>query len=93
VLTLNDNGLTLDNLMIDRCYCIQRTFKDLIEIAQRDNLDIPELVEQEGCGERCGWCVAYLKKAMLTGQTGFMELLDREEISPVLFNRRPTSSK
>jgi bacterioferritin-associated ferredoxin len=79
--------------MIDRCYCTQRTFKELIEIAERDNLDMPELCEQEGCGLNCGWCVAYLKQALLTGQTGFAELLDRELISPVLFKRRPTNNK
>lgn len=66
---------------IDRCYCEDKPFTDLIEIARRDGLDLRGLAIQEGCGTHCGWCVAYLRRALRTGQTAFHELLDKEAIS------------
>ena len=55
---------------IDKCYCIDVTFEALVAQAQRDNLTLPQLAQQAGCGLRCGWCVAYLRRALRTGETG-----------------------
>ena len=65
---------------IDRCYCEQKTFEALLEIAQRDALDLRQLAEQEGCGTHCGWCVAYLRRTLYSGQTDFHETFPKEAI-------------
>jgi bacterioferritin-associated ferredoxin len=70
------------SINIDRCYCEEKPFSLLIEIAKRDGLDLPALARQEGCGTHCGWCVAYLRRALRTGETTFHELLPKEEIDP-----------
>ncbi len=66
---------------IDRCYCEEKPFAKLIDIAKRDQLDLRGLALQEGCGTHCGWCVAYLRRALRTGETTFHELLDKEPIN------------
>lgn len=67
-------------IRIDRCYCEEKPFADLIAIAERDGLDLLGLARQEGCGTHCGWCVAYLRRALRTGQTEFSELLPKESL-------------
>ncbi|MHB8627811.1 MAG: (2Fe-2S)-binding protein [Aggregatilineales bacterium] len=68
------------DIAIDRCYCEDKPFRYLIDIARRDRIDLRELAQQEGCGTHCGWCVAYLRRALCTGQTVFHELLDKESL-------------
>lgn len=65
---------------IDRCYCEKKTFADLLAIARREGLDLLELSRREGCGTHCGWCVAYLRRGLRTGETHFEELLPREAL-------------
>jgi bacterioferritin-associated ferredoxin len=65
---------------IDRCYCEAKPFAELLEIAERDSLDLIGLARQEGCGTHCGWCVAYLRRALRTGETAFHELLPKESL-------------
>ena len=67
---------------IDRCYCEDKTFQSLLDIARRDSLDLPALARQEGCGTHCGWCVAYLRRGLQTGEIAFDYLLDKEPIEP-----------
>jgi bacterioferritin-associated ferredoxin len=67
---------------IDSCYCEQKTFAALIAIAHANNLDLIALSEREGCGTHCGWCVAYLRRGLQTGETAFHELLDKEPLKP-----------
>jgi len=67
-------------ITIDRCYCEQKSFDALLTIAQRDQLSLCELARQEGCGTHCGWCVAYLRRALQTGETAFHDLLDKEPL-------------
>jgi len=66
--------------LIDRCVCTDRTFSELVGIARRDGLDLRGLAERVGCGTRCGWCVAYLRRALRTGETRFSELLPKEPL-------------
>ena len=70
----------LPPITIDRCYCEKKRFADLLKIARQYHLDLAELAEREGCGTHCGWCVAYLRRALQTGQDTFHELLDREPL-------------
>ena len=67
-------------ITIDRCYCEQKSFDALLTIAQRDQLSLSTLARQEGCGTHCGWCVAYLRRALQTGETAFHDLLDKEPL-------------
>lgn len=65
---------------IDRCMCEQKTFAELVQIAHAERLDLKALAKREGCGTHCGWCVAYLRRAVATGQTVFEELLPKERL-------------
>jgi hypothetical protein len=65
---------------IDRCYCEQKSFSDLLVVARRDGLGLVALAQREGCGTHCGWCVAYLRRALRTGETVFEEILPKEPL-------------
>lgn len=67
---------------IDRCYCEKKTFAALVDRARAEGLDLRGLARREGCGTHCGWCVAYLRRALQTGQTAFSELLPKEPLEP-----------
>jgi bacterioferritin-associated ferredoxin len=71
-------------LTIDRCVCEDKSFESLLETARRCHLRLQELAALEGCGTHCGWCVAYLRRALRTGETEFHELLDKEDLKPPL---------
>lgn len=63
---------------IDRCYCEQKTFAYLIELARREKMNVRDLAGREGCGTHCGWCIAYLRRGLRTGETAFDYLLPKE---------------
>lgn len=66
---------------VDRCMCERKRFADLLEVARREGLDSVEpLARATGCGTHCGWCVAYLRRALVTGETAFHELLPKESL-------------
>lgn len=65
---------------IDRCVCEKKPFRDLVATARREGLDLAALSEREGCGTHCGWCVAYLRRALVTGEVVFHELLPKEPL-------------
>lgn len=70
----------MPGVRIDRCLCEDKTFSMLLEVARKDGLELTELVEREGCGTHCGWCVAYLRRGMRTGEVVFSELLPKEPL-------------
>ena len=63
---------------IDRCICEDKPFSELVTRALRDDLDVRALAEVEGCGTHCGWCVAYLRRAIASGETVFSDVLPKE---------------
>jgi len=67
-------------IRIDRCLCEDKPFAKLLEVARREALTLPALAEREGCGTHCGWCVAYLRRGLRTGETVFGELLEKEPL-------------
>ena len=67
-------------ITIDRCYCEQKSFAELYATARRERLDIRMLAAREGCGTHCGWCVAYLRRCLITGETTFHDLLAKEPL-------------
>lgn len=73
----------MSSVLIDRCVCEDKPFARLLEIARREGLTLPALAEREGCGTHCGWCVAYLRRGLRTGETVFGELLAKEPLDAV----------
>jgi bacterioferritin-associated ferredoxin len=73
-----------DSITIDRCYCEAKSFAALTEIAHHEGLDLRALAAREGCGTHCGWCIAYLRRALLTGETEFHALLAKETLDSPL---------
>lgn len=65
---------------IDKCYCENKPFDTLLKTANAEKLTLPQLAVQEGCGTHCGWCVAYLRRALQTGETRFNVMLPKEPL-------------
>jgi bacterioferritin-associated ferredoxin len=65
---------------IDKCYCENKSFEGLIKKAAAEGLTLPQLAAKEGCGTHCGWCVAYLRRALQTGETRFNVMLPKEPL-------------
>jgi bacterioferritin-associated ferredoxin len=65
---------------IDRCYCEQKPFAELLILARNENLSLSGLSRRTGCGTHCGWCIAYVRRGMQTGETVFHYLLPKEEL-------------
>lgn len=70
----------MPSIHINRCYCIGTPFAELLAIARAQQLTLPELAAQEQCGVACGWCVAYLRRMLQTGETDFQTLLPKEPL-------------
>ena len=73
-------SLSIQTISIDQCYCEQKSFAQLCKIAHDESLSLYALAQREGCGTHCSWCVAYLRRALNTGQLVFHELLPKETI-------------
>jgi bacterioferritin-associated ferredoxin len=67
-------------MKIDRCVCEDKRFEELLALARAHDLDLRELAEREGCGTHCGWCVAYLRRALATGEVVFREIIPKESL-------------
>ena len=70
----------MSSVLIDRCLCEAKPFAFLFEVARCEAMTLPALAEREGCGTHCGWCVAYLRRGLRTGETVFSELLEKEPL-------------
>ena len=67
-------------MRIDRCVCEDKRFGELLARARAEGLGLRELAEREGCGTHCGWCVAYLRRALATGEVVFREIIPKESL-------------
>jgi len=67
-------------MRIDRCVCEDKTFAKLLATARREGLDLAGLAGREGCGTHCGLCVAYVRRALETGEVVFHEILPKEDL-------------
>ena len=67
-------------IAIDRCLCEQKTFAELVSVARKEHLTLRALATREGCGTHCGWCVAYLRRALASEQVVFNDLLPKEDL-------------
>jgi len=77
----------MTSFTIDRCICEDKPFADLIALAHRDRLDLGALAAREGCGTHCGWCIAYLRRGLHTGESVFHSLLDKESLDRLPYNK------
>ncbi len=64
---------------IDRCYCREILFKELLARAERDGLDADALVEATGAGTGCGLCRSYMRVVLATGRTS-LPVLSEEDV-------------
>ena len=63
-------------IRIDRCVCYQKTFTELLQIAEEKNCqDIPSLQKQVLFGQKCQMCHPYVEAMLTSKQTVFHELL------------------
>lgn len=63
-------------MRIDRCYCFQRTFAELKEVASVHRAKtVTELQQYTQFGERCGLCHPYVRRMLRTGETVFREIV------------------
>ena len=61
---------------IDRCECFHRPFTELLAIAREKNATtLEELQEHTEFGISCRLCNPYVRRALVTGETVFHELL------------------
>jgi len=63
---------------IDRCYCRETPFTELLALARRDGLDVQGLAEATGAGAGCGLCRRYLRVVLATGRTSLPVLSDAD---------------
>ena len=67
-------------MRIDRCYCFQRTFAELKEVAEtHDARSVPDLQRHVTFGLRCGLCHPYVRRTLRTGQTVFHEIVTAKD--------------
>lgn len=65
---------------IDRCYCYEKSFAALKEVAEKTGSDtIAELQKHVTFGENCQLCHPYVRRMLETGQTVFHEVLESED--------------
>lgn len=57
---------------IDRCYCYEKTFSEIKEIAESTGADSVEALQQHvEFGLNCGLCHPYVRRMLRTGETSF----------------------
>lgn len=67
-------------MRIDRCYCSQKRFTDLKEVADATGADsVPALQQHVPFGENCQLCHPYARRMLITGQTVFHEIIEPDE--------------
>lgn len=64
-------------MTIDRCYCFDRTFADLKEVAEAtDASSVTALQTHVTFGENCQLCHPYVRRMLETGKTVFHEVIE-----------------
>ncbi|GAB5534858.1 MAG: (2Fe-2S)-binding protein [Rubricoccaceae bacterium] len=64
------------SLSIDRCFCFQRTFAELAEVASATGAaTVGELQEHVAFGQKCKLCHPYTRRMLRTGETVFNQIV------------------
>jgi len=67
-------------MRIDRCYCYQKTFETLKDVAEETGAgSIEALQAHVTFGQNCELCHPYVRRTLATGQTVFHEVLEAED--------------
>lgn len=67
-------------MRIDRCYCFQKTFARLREVADATGADsVAALQEHEAFGRDCRLCHPYVRRMLRTGQVVFDEIVEEHD--------------
>ena len=56
-------------MAVNRCICFDRSFDEVLEIAETTGGGLLEAHKQTGCGARCGLCLPYIQYMLRTGDT------------------------
>lgn len=65
-------------MCVNRCICADVSFRDLIDLANRESLTMDELRARTGAGAGCAMCAPYLRAALRTGRDSFPVLTEAE---------------
>jgi len=64
------------SITIDRCFCFQRTFAELAEVASATGAEtVVELQERVAFGQKCQLCHPYTRRMLRTGETVFHQIV------------------
>lgn len=67
-------------MRIDRCFCFQKTFAELKEVAEAtETTSVNDLQEHVTFGENCQLCHPYVRRMLTTGETVFHEIIEPNE--------------
>lgn len=71
-------------MTIDRCYCFQRTFAALKQVADAEGArSVAELQAHVDFGRQCRLCHPYARRMLRTGETIFHEIVtEADEPAP-----------
>lgn len=71
-------------MRIDRCYCFQKTFGELKQVAAAHGAEtVAALQEHVVFGQQCRLCHPYVRRMLRTGETCFDRILtDADEPAP-----------
>jgi len=57
--------------MIDRCYCYQKMFAEIVALAKNNNWNLENIQEHLLFGKKCGLCMPFIRDAIKTGRTEY----------------------
>lgn len=67
-------------MRIDRCYCFQKRFAELREVAEATGAEsVEELQAHCTFGRKCGLCHPYVRRMLRTGQTLFRQIIEEKD--------------
>ena len=81
-------------MRIDRCYCFQKTFSALKQVAVREKAgSVAALQEHAHFGQQCKLCHPYVRRMLRTGETVFREIItEADEPGPPETSRTGVSA-
>lgn len=61
--------------MVTKCVCFDKSFADLLFLAQNNNWNFLQLQKNTQCGTACGLCVPYIQTCLESKVTEFEYML------------------
>lgn len=79
-------------MAVTRCLCLNLTFVELHDLAQREGLDFNGLRDRSRCCTGCGMCEPYVRVMLNTGKTSF-QVFRSGEAARILREARAAARK